>query len=197
MTKKRTADVLIVGAGIVGAACAREFARQGLTVAVVESGAIGGGATAAAMGHLLVVDDANEFALSRRSCELWDQWLAEEPGRAGRVEHQRCGTIWIAADDDEQDEARRKHAWYAERGIATELLDAAALARLEPALRPGLAGGLRVASDARVFPPKAAAQWLEEARATVVRGEVVALDGHSLRLADGRVLWGALVVVCA
>ncbi|MDY0743606.1 FAD-dependent oxidoreductase [Paucibacter sp. R3-3] len=194
--QSRTADVLIVGAGIVGAACAREFARQGLSVAVVESGAIGGGATAAAMGHLLVVDDA-EFELSRRSCELWDEWLAESPGNTAAAEHQRCGTIWIAADEEELAEARRKNAWYAERGIACELLDTAGLARLEPQLRPGLAGGLRVPSDARVFPPKAAARWLQEARAQIIHGEVVALDGHTLTLADGRQLWGALVVVCA
>ena len=44
-------DVVIVGAGIVGSACAAECAREGLSVAIVEAGIIGGGATAAGMGQ--------------------------------------------------------------------------------------------------------------------------------------------------
>ena len=49
-------DVVIIGGGIVGAACADECAREGLRVAIVEAKMIGGGATAAGMGHLLVLD---------------------------------------------------------------------------------------------------------------------------------------------
>jgi glycine/D-amino acid oxidase-like deaminating enzyme len=43
-------DVAIVGAGIVGAACADEFARRGLSVAVVDRDQIGSGATSAGIG---------------------------------------------------------------------------------------------------------------------------------------------------
>lgn len=190
--------MLIVGAGIVGAACAREFARQGLSVAVVEPGAIGGAATAAAMGHLLLVDDT-EFALTQRSLQLWQHWLDEHPGHGVQAEHQRCGSLWIATDAAELALARDKQAWYAARGVATELLDGPALAAAEPMLRPGLAGALRMAGDARVYAPKVAARWLEQSRAELITGEVVALDGggSSLRLADGRRLWGAMVVLCA
>ena len=192
----RTADVLIVGAGIVGAACAREFARQGLSVAVVESGALGGGATAAAMGHLLVTDDA-EFELTRRSLRLWNDWLDEHPAHADQAEHQACGTLWIAADEQELALARQKADWYRAHGLAAELLDGPALAAAEPLLRAGLAGALRLPGDARVYPPKVVALWLAQARAELIRGEVVALNGGGLRLADGRRLWGAMVVLCA
>jgi len=188
--------VLIVGAGIIGAACAREFARQGLSVAVVDPGPVGGGASAAAMGHLLVVDDA-EFALSQRSLQLWQDWLDEHRAHAALAEHQRCGTLWIAADDEELALARQKRDFYAERGVSTDLIGSTELARLEPLLRPGLAGALRVAGDARVYPPKVAARWLKDAQAEIIRGEVIALDGQGLRLADGRRLWGALTVLCA
>jgi len=51
-------DVVIVGAGIVGAACARECAQRGMRTAVVEANGIGGGATAAGMGHIVVMDDS-------------------------------------------------------------------------------------------------------------------------------------------
>lgn len=192
--------MLIVGAGIVGAACAREFVRQGLSVAVIESGAVGGGATAASMGHLLVVDDEAggndpEFALSQRSMRLWQDWLDESAGHAAQVEHGRCGTLWLAADEQELALAGRKQAWYAARGIAAELIDGAALAGLEPMLRPGLAGALRVPGDGRVYPPKVAAHWLQGCE--LISGEVIELDGHSLRLADGRRLWGGIIVLTA
>lgn len=194
--------MLVVGAGIVGAACAREFARQGLRVAVVEPGAVGGGASAAAMGHLLVVDAADggpdaEFQLSRRSLQLWRDWLAERPANPALAEHSPCGTLWLAADAEELELARRKQRWYADQGIEAALLDGAELTALEPLLRPGLAGALRVPGDARIYPPKVAAQWLREANAELIEGEVVALDGHSLRLADGRRLWGGLILLCA
>lgn len=196
MKSSRRADVLIVGAGIIGAACAREFARQGLSVAVVEAGAVGGGATAAAMGHLLITDDA-EFALTHRSMQLWQQWLAENAEHGPVAEHQRCGTLWIAADDEELALARDKFAWYGAHGIEAEMIDGAALAQLEPMLRPGLAGALRLPGDARVYPPKVAAAWLQHPSIELISGEVVGIDGASLHLADGRRLWGAMIVLAA
>ena len=68
-----TTDVVVVGAGIVGAACAFELAKEGLRVSVVDGGFIGGGATAAGMGHIVVMDDSEaQFALTRYSQMLWD-----------------------------------------------------------------------------------------------------------------------------
>src|SRR3954447_1464469 len=123
-----TYDVVIIGAGIVGAACAAECAREGLSVAIVEAGIVGGGATAAGMGHLVVMDDSEaQFALTRYSQQLWDDISDELPRE---VEHDTCGTIWIAADDEEMAEARRKEKFYSDRGVKTEILDAYSLAKV-------------------------------------------------------------------
>src|SRR5712692_6795724 len=138
-------DVVIVGAGIVGAACAAECAREGMRVAVVESGFIGGGATAAGMGHIVVMDDSEaQFALTRYSQSLWEAFAKELPRDS---EYDPCGTLWVAADDEEMAEVRRKETFYAARGVPVEILDAHALAEAEPNLRAGLAGGLRVPGD--------------------------------------------------
>ncbi|PPJ44612.1 D-amino-acid oxidase, partial [Rhizobium sp. KAs_5_22] len=68
-------DLIVIGAGIVGAACAERAAREGLRVAVIEPGPVGGGATAAAMGHLVAMDeDPAELALSRLSLQLWERF---------------------------------------------------------------------------------------------------------------------------
>lgn len=196
------ADVLIVGAGIVGTACAREFARRGLSVAVVERAAPGGGATAASMGHLLVVDaegtaDDHEYRLSRRSLQRWAEWLAESPSHHERAaEFERCGTLWLAADDEEWQIARRKAHWLQSQGLAAELLDASALRREEPQLHHRLVGGLRVPGDGRVYPPRVAQRWLDDARATLIRGEVQALSPGRAQLRDGRVVHAAMVVLC-
>ena len=155
-------DVAIVGAGIVGAACADELARRGLRVAVVDRDTVGSGATAAGMGHIVVMDDSEaQFALTRYSQHLWQQLRSELPDD---VEYEQCGTIWVATDEEEMAEVRRKREYYRERGVATEALDAATLRNLEPNLRPGMAGGLLVPEDGVLYPPCAARFLLERAQ---------------------------------
>jgi glycine/D-amino acid oxidase-like deaminating enzyme len=156
-------DILIVGAGIVGAACAAECARAGLKVQVLDRGHVGGGATAAAMGHLVVMDDSPaQFALTSFSRRLWHQLAPQLPAE---VEYDPCGTMWVAADADEMAEVRRKEAFYRERGVRVEVLDGWALARAEPNLRRDLVGGLCVLDDAVLYPPTAAGFLLTQAKA--------------------------------
>jgi len=173
-------DVVVIGAGIVGAACAAECAREGLSVAIVEAGIIGGGATAAGMGHLVVMDDSEaQFALTRYSQQLWDEMRLPP-----EVEYDACGTIWIAADDEEMAEARRKAKFYSDRGVRVEVLDAQSLAEAEPNLRPGLVGGLRVPGDSVIYPPCAARFLVESSGADLFLGvpvENVTADGVHLR----------------
>ncbi len=198
MTSK-TYDVVIIGAGIVGSACAAECAREKLSVAVIEAGIIGGGATAAGMGHLTVMDDSEaQFALTRYSQKLWDEISEELPCE---VEHDACGTIWIAADDEEMAEARRKEKFYSERGVAVEILDAHSLAEAEPNLRPGLVGGLRVPGDSVIYPPCAAQFFVDRAIASGAdlflgkKVEMVTSDG--VRLRDGAVISAGVIVNAA
>ncbi|MDC8757129.1 NAD(P)/FAD-dependent oxidoreductase [Janthinobacterium fluminis] len=190
------ADVLVIGAGIVGAACADELAARGLRVLVVEEGVVGGGATAAGMGHLVAMDDnPAELALTRYSLELWRRFVAEAPQRH---EYSPCGTIWVAADDEEMAAARAKRGMLTAAGIACEPLDAAALYACEPRLRPGLAGGLRVGGDAVVYPPKSARILLERACARGARllaARVRSIDAHGVALEGGERIAAGMVVV--
>lgn len=150
-------DAIVVGAGIVGAACAFYLARRGLQVTVLESSFAGGGTTAAGMGHIVVMDDSEaQFALTAWSQRLLDELLPTLPPAA---EFQRCGTIWVAESEAELEAARGKRAFYRDRGVEAELLDPRQLAEAEPRLRPGLAGALRVPGDSVVYPP-AVARWL-------------------------------------
>src|SRR5581483_11073700 len=128
-----TCDAVVIGAGIVGAAAAAALASDGLRVTVVESSVVGGGATAAGMGHIVVMDDSEaQFALTRYSRDLWNA-MQTPP----QVEFERRGTLWVAADEEELAEVWRKAEFYAARGVRAEILDARALADAEPNLRPG------------------------------------------------------------
>ena len=189
-------DVVIIGAGIVGAACAVECVREGLSVAVVEAGIVGGGATAAGMGHLTVMDDSEaQFALTRYSQQLWDEVSGELPRE---VEYDACGTIWVAADDEEIAEVMRKHRFYSERGVQVEVLDERAIAEAEPNLRPGLIGGLRVAGDSVIYPPCAAQFFVDQATsagaALFVGKAVETVTGDGVRLSDGTSISGGVIV---
>ncbi len=196
-------DVVIVGAGIVGAACADEFARRGMRVTVVDRD-VAGGATAAAMGHIVVMDDsAAQFALTRYSQQLWHALRPELPED---VEYNQCGTVWVAADEEEMAEVRRKHVYYSERGVPTTVLDPQALRQLEPNLREGLAGGLLVSEDTVVDPPCAARFLLERAQrhgarkyaAEIRLGASVAQMGQGhVRLSDGAEIEGRIIVNAA
>lgn len=194
--KGKVYDVAIIGAGIVGAACAAECAREGLSVAIVEAGIVGGGATAAGMGHLVVMDDSEaQFALTRYSQKLWDEVSAELPRE---VEHDACGTIWIAADDEEMAEAERKAKFYSERGVEVQLLDAQSLREAEPGLRPGLVGGLRVPGDSVIYPPCAAQHFVDQAKARgaeLFLGELVdAIEADGVRLRNGTTISAGVIV---
>lgn len=189
-------DVAIVGAGIVGAACAEALSAAGLSVEVFESNFEGSGATGSAMGHLVVLDDSEaEFALSAFSRRLWEEISPELPHE---VEDTLSGTLWIAADGEEMARVRSKAAFYGARGVPAEVLDGRALASAEPNLRPGLAGGLRVPGDRVLYPPAAAAWLLERALekgARLRRSEDVLEVGEGfVRTASGRTDAGEILV---
>ena len=151
-------DAVIVGAGVVGAACADALTSAGLSVAVLESRFAASGATAAAMGHIVVMDDSDaQFALTRLSRDLWEELAAEMP-RA--CEDERTGTLWIAADrGGDGSRAAQGDALPDPRRRGRGARSSAALEKAEPNLRPGLAGALRVPGDRVVYPIQAA-RWL-------------------------------------
>ncbi|MGF6597149.1 glycine/D-amino acid oxidase-like deaminating enzyme [Paraburkholderia sp. GAS448] len=193
-----TADAVIVGAGIVGAACAAELAARGMQVQVIDSRGIGGGATAAGMGHIVVMNDSPaEFALSRYSRDLW---LEIAPQLRERDAFARCGTLWVATDDEECEAARAMHDAFAAQGVAAQMLDAAALRAREPALAPSMAGGLLIEQDSIVYAPTAA-EWLlahspHAARIRVrLNAEVARVDAQHVTLSSGERVSAAHVIV--
>ena len=192
-------DVAIVGAGIVGAACAEQCATAGMSVAIIEAQMIGGGATSAGMGHIVVMDDSEaQFQLTRYSQTLWRDL---RPVLPKTVEYEACGTIWVAADDEEMQEVERKRGFYQARDVPVEVLNGKALMQSEPNLRQGLAGGLLVPEDGVLYPPCAASflvQRATERGARLFCGQRATSMGEgAVSLADGQRVSGKYVVNAA
>ncbi len=190
-------DVAIAGGGIVGAACAFASARRGLKVALVERDVLGSGATAAGMGHVVVMDDSEaQFALTRYSQQLWNDLAPQLPPCA---EYEQRGTLWIAADREEMEAAEGKCAYYTERSVPCRLLTARELQNEEPNLAPGFAGGLLVPEDSVVYPPAVALELAlraQQAGAALLIGRSVTGLGESrLTLDDGTTLSANRIVL--
>lgn len=178
-------DAIVVGAGIVGAACADSLARRGLRVLVLERDIPSGGTTGAGMGHVVVMENPEvEFQITSYSLRLWRELAAELPPDC---EDDGCGTLWLAEDDAEWQHARMQADAFHARGLEAELLSPRALADFEPALRPGLAGGLYLPADRVVYPPAVTRFLLDR---VIARGGELRL-GAEVREARGREVLGA------
>ncbi|MGW1432335.1 NAD(P)/FAD-dependent oxidoreductase [Streptomyces sp. NPDC002431] len=162
MLTRRPLDAVIIGAGVVGAACAHYASRSGLSVAVVDRGPVAGGTTGAGEGNLLVSDKVPgpELELALLSARLW-QGLAEElpPG----IEYEAKGGVVVAASEDSLAALSATAEGQRAAGVEAHPVTADRLRDVEPHLAPGLAGGCHYPQDAQVQPALAAAELLRSA----------------------------------
>ncbi len=185
------ADVIVIGAGIVGAACAQALARRGVQVLVLDAGLAG--ATAAGMGHLLVLDDnPAELALSQYSLQRWRETAASLPDACA---YRGNGTLWLAANAEEMAVAQGKYLNLQARGVACELIGGSTLRQREPELREGLEGGLLINGDGILYAPATARWMLETTNISQRRARVSKVEGNRVRLDDGHWLQADAVVL--
>ncbi|GAB2971067.1 FAD-binding oxidoreductase [Amycolatopsis acidiphila] len=169
-------DVVVVGAGMVGAACAYFCAEAGLAVTVVDRGAVASGTTSGGEGNILVSDKepGAELDLALLSVRLWTE-LGERFG-AESLELQHKGGVVVAQTPAAAAGLAKLAAEQRESGIDALDVSAAELAELEPNLTREVCAGAYYAQDMQVQPMLAAAELLRQARrrgATVHTGTEV------------------------
>ncbi|MEG8278978.1 NAD(P)/FAD-dependent oxidoreductase [Streptomyces sp. AHA2] len=173
MSKPLTCDVVVVGAGVVGAACALYAARAGLRPVVVDRGPVAGGTTGAGEGNLLVSDKepGPELDLALLSARLWAELAEEGLGKA--VEYEPKGGVVVARGDSALAGLGKLAAGQRAAGVEAVPVPSGRLHDLEPDLAPGLAGGMHYPQDAQVMPALAAAHLLRASGARLLTGREV------------------------
>ena len=160
------ADVVVVGAGIIGVTAALELARAGLSVALVEKGFVAAEQSSRNWGWVRQQGrDRREIKLIVESLRLWEQWQAESPVDLG---FRRTGLVSLTRTQAELDRWRR----WAERGraggvVVEELTAKEAEAALPSRGAPWI-GGVRTPTDGRAEPSAAAPALALLARAAGV-----------------------------
>ncbi|MFG3118034.1 NAD(P)/FAD-dependent oxidoreductase [Streptomyces sp. NPDC048197] len=162
MPTRNSPDLLVIGAGVVGAACAYYAARRGLQVTVLDRGSVAGGTTGAGEGNLLVSDKepGPELELALYSTQLWRELAEVLPSR---IEYEAKGGLVVASDEQSLTALQEFAARQTAAGVAAEVVPGGRLRELEPHLTPGLAGGVHYPQDAQVQPALAAAHLLRAA----------------------------------
>ncbi|MDI3387639.1 FAD-dependent oxidoreductase [Streptomyces sp. B-S-A8] len=166
---------VVLGAGIVGSACARELALAGLDVTVVDRGAPASATTAHGEGNVLVSDKGPgpELELARISRKLWPEVLAATAERSAHaaqaVEWDPKGGIVVATTDAGAKGLTAFAEAQRAAGVHAKTLDAAALARAEPYVTRDHTAALHYPDDAQVQPAAAAAALLGDALAAGAR----------------------------
>lgn len=196
MSESLTCDVVVVGAGMTGAACALYAARAGLDVTVLDRGPVAGGTTGAGEGNLLVSDKAPgpELDLALLSTRLWAE-LARESGPA--TEYEAKGGLVVAGTAKSLDALLAFADAQRAAGVTAEAVPADRLHDLEPRLAPGLPGGVRYPQDAQVMPALAAAHLLRASGARLLTGHEVTRvlrtprgDLHAPAVVNAAGTWG-------
>lgn len=178
-----TADIVVIGGGVIGAACAEALSRRGLQVVLVDRSGLASGTSSACqsgVGHGLFSDDW-DLAFDRAAIDTFHA-LREDGLDAGYA----VGGALVVCRDEEAAPVRARADALRAMGWQVEWLDAAALRHAEPQLAPGLAGAARLAEMGQVSPMRLVAELTQRA---VARGARILTDNEvsGIDLVAGRV----------
>lgn len=203
----RSPDVVVVGGGVIGMSTAWRARSRGLAVTLVDPSP-GSGATWAAAGMLAPVTEVHYgeeelLVLNLASAAAWPGFAAELEEAAGApVGYRPCGTLAVAMDNDDRAALEHLYRYQRELGLEAEMLSSRECRSLEPALAPGLRGGLLAPGDHQVHNrllARALQGALERCGVTLVRSRVSAVlveagRASGVALEGGRISAGAVVL---
>ena len=210
---QESADIIIIGGGIVGLMTARYLAREGADVMLLEAGDLGAEASGANAGSIHLQIPYPEFAaygedwarayrpclgFLKQSLALWTALPAE---LGADLDARFAGGITAAWTGAQMDRIRAKAEIEAEAGVETEILDRDELLRRAPYLSPEAVGGGYCqpegkANPLRVIPVLARAAACAGARIatqTRVSGIVPVRGGHAVVTTRGEVRTGRII----
>jgi D-hydroxyproline dehydrogenase subunit beta len=144
-------DVVVVGGGIIGAACAFELAIRGASVTLLERKELAAGASGRNNGLWVTPTDPALLPMAQLSLTRYLEVAASSPVPF-RLDEEPIGLLAVALDDDEMELGDRAHAPYRAAGVEVERLEPSEVLGLEPALSPDVLGGWLVHHGHRLAP---------------------------------------------
>jgi glycine/D-amino acid oxidase-like deaminating enzyme len=191
--------VLVVGAGIVGTACAWLLQQRGHQVTLLDpapvapaeqDGAGSGrpGASQAALGVLMAQvfhrSSGRAWRLRQRSLLLWGEWRRQLEGR-GHAMPWRAGLLLLAADAQELERQERLVAERCRQGLPLALWDRVRLEAQSPCLPAGALGGLYSPADGQLDPAAA----IEALRSDALSAGLIVRAGAAAALEQRGAVW--------
>jgi glycine oxidase len=151
-----TADVIVIGGGVIGLTIARALALRGVQdVLLVERARVGIEASSAAAGMLAPQAEADSaddfFNLCCQSRDLYPTFAAalrEETGIDSELD--RTGTLYLAFNEHDQAEIERRYEWQVRAGLSVQKLNGGEARALEPGISERVSGALKFPNDIQV-----------------------------------------------
>jgi len=148
-------DVIVVGAGIIGCAVARELARRRLRVLVLDRQEPGKEASWAAAGMLTPAAESAEalplVPFAKASLALYSEFIEQIEQTTGRsTDYRREGALEVFFGEGAEERRAEWLATVRATGFEPEPLSAADLRRMEPALAADAAAGALLADEGAV-----------------------------------------------
>jgi glycine oxidase len=173
----RSADVIVVGAGVIGLAIAYELCRRGARVLMLDPRGAGQGATQASAGMLTPHTEMHDLQplwhLGVRSLDLYEAFVGSVREDSGvDVEYRRCGSLHVATTDSQAGDLRTAAERLRISGVTSELVDGPQAHDLEPHLEEDVVAGLLVPAHGYVAAGSLARAMLEAATRRGARLEV-------------------------
>ena len=144
-------DVIVVGGGIIGAACAHELALRGAGVTLLEKDELAAGASGRNLGYIDTSKDQVLAPLSRRSLERYLE-ITTDPPTPVFIDREPIGTLAVTIDVDEVGDLRRWVESASAVGVEVARIEPADLRQLEPELSPDVIEAFRLDEGHRVDP---------------------------------------------
>ncbi len=144
-------DVVVVGGGIIGAACAFELADRGASVTLLEREELAAGASGRNNGLWVTPLDPALLPMAKISLARYLE-IDETSPVPLRLDREPIGLVAAALDDEEMLIGERAHGPYRAAGVRVDPLEAADVLRLEPAIASHVLGGWLVHHGHRLAP---------------------------------------------
>lgn len=140
-------NVVVIGAGIIGAAVAEELASRDVHVTVLEMRSPGRGATQASAGMLVPYHEGRDHPalldLCTQSLDLYDDFIRRVRERSGvAIEYSRDGSLEVSTTEADAARLLEMRAWLTDQKVASDWLDAEDLRAFESSVTSRAVGGL-------------------------------------------------------